>query len=84
MTAMRTHPSPTSPTTHLWAIGAGDDANDLAYMTKGLEVQTAGNIKITTQGGETLTKFFWVGYHSIHVTRVWATDMTAAGVYGHA
>lgn len=76
-------PSLTSPSTHIFAI-TGDDATDLTYVTKGLEVQTAGDIKITTEAGETLTKHFWVGYHPVRIKRVWSTSLTASGIYGHA
>ena len=76
-------PGLSSPARNI-ALVAVDDANDLPNVAKAIEVQTAGNIKLTTLGGSTITKYFSVGYHPIAVKRIWSTGTdagTAATLY---
>jgi hypothetical protein len=68
-----------SPATHA-ALVTGDDSNDLAFVTRAICVATAGNIKITTLGGETLVMPFPAGTTAIRVTRIWLTSLSAVGV----
>ena len=82
----RAHPTPASypvdgPANHIAAV-TPNDSTDLAYVTTGLFVGGAGNIKVTTSGGDTGT-FTGVAAGSIlpvRVTRVWATGTTATNI----
>lgn len=69
-------PSLSSPARNV-ALVSFNDSSDLPNIAKGLEVQVAGTLKITTLGGTTVTKYFWVGYHPIAVKRVWSTGSDA-------
>lgn len=63
---------------------SGDDTNDLATFTRALYVGGAGNIKVTTAGGSTVT-FTGVTAGSIlpiRVKRFWSTGTTATTVLG--
>lgn len=60
----------------------GDDATDLANFTRAIYVNGAGNVKITTVGGQTLTIALGAGWHPIRVKRFWAASLTATGVLG--
>lgn len=73
-------PTLSSPARNIAAV-TPDDATDLPNEAKAIEVQTAGNIKLTTVGGTTITKYFWVGYHSLEVKRIWSTNTTASGIF---
>lgn len=73
-------PHLTSPGQHAALVSPSDSA-DFANVSRALWVGTAGDIKITTQGGETLV---WpsvtVGWHPMRLTRIWATGTTATGM----
>lgn len=70
-----------SPAENLDAV-TKDDANDLAYVTRGLYVGTSGDVKVTTKGGQTLIiPSLAAGvFHPLRVTRVWSTSTTATGI----
>jgi hypothetical protein len=68
-----------SPATHA-AVITGDDSNDLVSVTRAICVGTAGNIKITTLGGETIVMAFPAGTTAIRVTRIWLAGLSAVGV----
>ena len=73
-------PSLTSPARNVAAV-TPSDSEDLANVAKAIEVHVAGDIKVTTIGGVTITKPFFVGYHPLVVTRIWSTGTTASGIY---
>ncbi|MCC6426267.1 MAG: hypothetical protein IT435_05550 [Phycisphaerales bacterium] len=73
-------PGLSSPARNI-ALVTPDDANDLPNVAKAIEVQTAGNIQLTTVGGVTITKYFGVGYHPLSVKRIWSASTTASGIY---
>jgi hypothetical protein len=67
------------PAEHAFAISPSDTA-EIAYVTRGLWVGGAGNVKVKTQGGETVT---FVGVAAgtllpIRVVQVFATGGTTA------
>lgn len=81
-----------SPLNLLGAMGAysttGDDSNDLTLdgtqtIARGLYVGTAGNIKVTFENGTAVTLLSLAAgvIHPMRIKRVWATDLTAAGVF---
>jgi len=71
------------PVKHAFAIAASND-DDLAVVTRGLYLGTAGDVKLTTAGGDTVTfKGLAAGIiHPIRATRVFATGTTAADILG--
>lgn len=78
------HPSTiTSPVNHA-ALVSPSDSTDLDYATRGICVGSAGAIKVTTLGGETLvipTGALAAGViHPLRVTRIWSTSTTASSI----
>lgn len=74
------------PASHAFAC-AGDDANDLPYVTRGLLLGTAGVVKVTMRGshgidGETVVLTLPAGISPLRVSRVWAAGLTATLVFG--
>lgn len=67
------------PATHV-QVTTGDDSTDLTYVSRAILVATAGNIKVTTLGGETAVVPFPAGQTSLRVTRIWSTSTTAVGI----
>lgn len=64
------------------AAVATSDSNDLQYVTRGLYVGGAGDVKVTMKGGQTET-FYSVGAGTvlpIRVSRVWATGTSATNL----
>lgn len=60
-----------------------DDAADLTYLTKALNVATAGTVRVTTETGTTTDVFVAAGtVFPLRVRRVWATGTTATGLRG--
>ena len=60
------------------------DASDLSYVTRGLWVGGAGNVKVLMLGGDAVTL---VGVQAgtllpIRVSRVYSTDTTATSMVG--
>ena len=70
-----------SPASHAAAVTLSDTV-DLAFASKRLWVGTAGNVKINTVGGETVTyNSVPAGtYLQVRATRVYATGTTATVV----
>jgi len=68
-----------SPAEHAAAI-TPDDENNLANSTRGIYVGTAGDLKITTVGGETVTLANVAAgvIHPWRIKRVFSTDTTAS------
>jgi hypothetical protein len=64
------------------ALISKDDANDLATVATAIFVGGAGNIKVTTYGGETLllTGLIAGQVLPLRVTRVWSTTTTATNI----
>lgn len=62
---------------------APNDSEDLAHVTRAINVATTGNVRVTTLGGDTATIFIVAGIaFPIRAERVWATDTTATGIVG--
>ena len=63
-----------------------DNGADLSHSTRGIAFSTAGDLKVTTVGGETLTipdGILSAGIiHPIEVTKVFLTGTTASGIMG--
>ena len=60
------------------------DTNELAYATRGVYVGTAGDLKVTTVGGQSVT---FTGLaagivHPLRVKLVFSTGTTAANILG--
>jgi hypothetical protein len=63
------------------AVGAGSDTAPLAKPAMALYLTTAGIVKVTTVGGQTVTlPSLPVGIVPIQVTQVFATPIPPAGV----
>ena len=62
------------------AVVTPNDGADLANDAQVLVVAVAGDIKVTTTGGEAVTIPFPAGWTPIEVERVWATGTTATGI----
>lgn len=61
-----------------------DDSNDLAYVTRGIYVGTAGNLKVTLLNGDAITFTSLAAgiIHPIRAKRIWTTGTTAANILG--
>ncbi|MCT8160783.1 hypothetical protein [Pseudoruegeria sp. SHC-113] len=60
-----------------------DDAGDLAYVTRAVNVATSGTLHVTTVDGSTATLFLAAGgAFPIRVRRVWASGTSATGIRG--
>jgi len=63
-----------------------NDSTDLTVPTRGICLAAAGDLKVTTLGGDTVT--FSDGslaagvIHPLRVRRVWSTGTTATGIFG--
>lgn len=69
-----------SPVPNLAAV-TPSDASDLSFMTRGVHVGTAGDLKVTTAGGQTVViTGATAGWHPIRVSRIWSTGTTASGI----
>lgn len=73
----------TSPGEHAFAV-TPHDTNALAYATRGIYVGVAGNVKVTTVGGEAVT---FVGLaagviHPIAAIIIWSAGTTATSIIG--
>lgn len=56
------------------------DSVDLTYASRGLIIATAGDLKVTTLGGNTVVLTLPAGVIPLMVTRVWTTSTTATGI----
>ena len=72
------NPSSSAPLGHAELVAPSDSA-DLSYISV-LSIGVAGNVKVTTLGGETLVIAMPVGVFPLWVTRVWSTSTTATGI----
>lgn len=81
--ASQTDPSVTIPAVHAFSI-TGNDGSDLTFVTRGLYVGAAGDVKIDMLGGETVTfSSLSAGViHPIRAKRVYSTGTTATGILG--
>jgi len=80
--------------TSKWKPGAADpiaggfaitpsDADDLSKMTRGINVAAAGNVKLVTYKGDTVTLYLAAGViHPVMAVKVFSTDTTATGIVG--
>lgn len=69
-----------SPAYNIEAV-TPDDNNDLANVSRALNVAASGNVQVTTVGGQTATVYIAAGIaFPIRATRVWASNTTATGI----
>lgn len=69
-----------SPATHLQSV-TPSDTDDLTRASRGLNVETAGTIQVTTVAGAIGSVYVVAGVaFPIRVSRVWATGTTATGI----
>ena len=74
----------TSPADEGFSITA-DDLNDLSRFTRGIAVDTAGDVAMTLTSGDDVTMELLPGYiYPLKVKRVKATSTTATGIKGFA
>lgn len=77
--------SRTDPLSRSFAV-APDDAADLAVVTRALQVNVAGNVKVTMADDPDAAPqivFLAAGvWHPMRVKRVWNTSTTATGIHG--
>ena len=73
----------TSPPSRVFAI-TPDDGTDLGLFTRGLMVSTAGDVRITTIGGDdAILPALQPGIqYAIRAKRIFDTDTTATGIVG--
>lgn len=66
---------------HAQVVTASDSA-DLAAVSRGIYVGTAGNILVTLASGDTVLLYNLAAgvIHKMAVKRVWATSLTAANI----
>lgn len=82
MAAQRTAES-IIPALHVALVTPSDSA-DLTYTSRGVAFAAAGDLKVTTSGGETVvipSGSLAAGLiHPLMVTRIWSTGTTATGI----
>jgi hypothetical protein len=75
-----------APARHV-ALVTGNDSTDLGYVTRGISFAVAGDLKVTTDGGETVvipSGALAAGViHPLEVTRVWLTGTAATGIVAY-
>ena len=69
-----------SPASSAEAITPNDSA-DLTTIPRALLIASAGNLKVTMKGGQTVTLPVVAGYNRLRVVRVWAASMTCGDVF---
>lgn len=73
-----------SPATRLAEI-VPNDADELAFVTRAVTVETAGHVQVLTAAGDTGRVFLAAGIpFPIRVRQVFATGTTADGIVGLA
>ena len=73
-------PSLESPAANLFEV-APDDAADLPFVTRGLNVSSSGTVRITTLGGDEATVYIAAGIiFPVRVRRVFASGTTATSI----
>ena len=79
------HATTVIPADHEYEYAAAvtpDDAADLAVYARALYVSVAGNIKLTTTGGQTVTFLnVPVGIFRVTAKKVFSTGTTATGLF---
>lgn len=68
-----------APYFHAAAVSP-DDSNDLSHVTRALMIGVAGDLKVTTAGGETVTLSVPAGELRIRAVRVFSTGTTASNI----
>jgi hypothetical protein len=69
-----------SPATHLETV-TPSDTDDLALVSRAINVATSGSIRVTALDGSTETLHVTAGIaFPVRVRRVWATGTTATGI----
>lgn len=75
-----------SPPRHC-ALVTPSDTDDLTYVARGLSFATAGAVKVTTAGGETVTipsgALAAGAIHPLCVKKVFSTGTTAASIVAY-
>ncbi len=75
-------PSLAGPCRDIEDVGAGNDTADLAHVSRGLVVSTAGDVSVNLVGGSSgLLPSLVAGItHPYMCTKVFATNTTATGI----
>lgn len=68
-----------SPCERAAAVTPADGA-DLANTSRALWIGTAGDVKVTTKQGDTVTFVGATGWMPIRAARVWSTGTTASNI----
>lgn len=69
-----------SPASRLAAVTPSDSV-DLAVTSRAINVAAAGNVRVTTSGGDTVTVHIAAGIaFPVRAQRIWATGTTATGL----
>lgn len=69
-----------SPANRLITI-APSDSSDLPFVSRAINVATAGAVRVTTREGDTGTVFVAAGIaFPLRAARIWATGTTATGI----
>ncbi|SLN27097.1 spike base protein, RCAP_Rcc01079 family [Roseisalinus antarcticus] len=77
-----TIPGLDAPASSVFAV-TPDDSADLAVATRGINVTTAGHVRITTVDGSEAVIFVAAGgVFPVRAQRIWATGTDAAGIVG--
>jgi len=72
----------TNPADHIEEV-TPDDANDLNFVTRSLNVTGGGTVKVTMADGSVGTLYISDGgAKPVRVVRVWSTGTTATGIVG--
>ena len=72
-----------TPAMNIKSITPSDSVDDVNGPFRGFMVNVAGNIKITTAGGDTVTLAVAASFpYMFSVSRVFATGTTASGIFG--
>lgn len=58
-----------------------DNATDLPYASRSINVATSGTVRVTTVRGDTATLFVAAGIaFPVRATRIWSTQTSATGI----
>lgn len=70
-----------SPATHA-ALVTPSNSTDLATVARGVKLGVAGNLKYTTEAGDTIVDVGLAAgvIHPICISRIWATGTTATDI----
>jgi len=76
-------PTNLTPATHAFAVSP-DDNNDLSVVTRYVYVGVAGDLKLTTMDGDTITLVGLAAgvLHPVRAKRIWSSVTAAQSIVG--